>query len=117
MGKADALSRMTGLEMGENDNKDIVLLKPEFFICSIELEYPENELLEKIKQNKNIEKEIKNALNAGHKDWKEENGIIYWKNHIYVPVDRELQGKIIQNHHDTPLAGHPGQYKTWELIT
>jgi hypothetical protein len=27
MGKADALSRMTGLEMGENNNKDIVLLK------------------------------------------------------------------------------------------
>ena len=32
MGKADALSRMTGLEMGVNDNKDIILLKPEFFI-------------------------------------------------------------------------------------
>ena len=32
MGKADALSRMTGLETGVNDNKDIILLKPEFFI-------------------------------------------------------------------------------------
>ena len=32
MGKADALSRITGLETGVNDNKDIILLKPEFFI-------------------------------------------------------------------------------------
>ena len=32
MGKADALSRMTGLETGVNDNKDIILLIPEFFI-------------------------------------------------------------------------------------
>ncbi len=32
IGKADALSRMTCLEKGEKDNKNIVLLKPEFFI-------------------------------------------------------------------------------------
>ena len=31
-GKADALSRMTRLEMGVNDNNDVILLKPEFFI-------------------------------------------------------------------------------------
>ena len=32
MGKADALSRMTGLETGVNDNNNVILLKPEFFI-------------------------------------------------------------------------------------
>ena len=35
MGKADALSRMTGIETGVNDNKDIILLKPEFFIQAL----------------------------------------------------------------------------------
>ncbi len=32
MGKANALSRITGLKKGEKDNENIVLLKPEFFI-------------------------------------------------------------------------------------
>lgn len=32
MGKVDALSRMTNLEMGVNDNEDIVVLKPKLFI-------------------------------------------------------------------------------------
>ena len=37
MGKADALSRMTGLETGVNDNKDIILLKPDLFVRSLNL--------------------------------------------------------------------------------
>ncbi len=36
MGKADALLRMTGLQKGEKDNKNIVFLKPEFFISQIQ---------------------------------------------------------------------------------
>ena len=45
MGKADALSRMTGLETGVNDNKDIILLKPEFFIRQLH-DTPESEIVE-----------------------------------------------------------------------
>lgn len=40
-----------------------------------------------------------------------------WQGHIYVPKDKSLQGCIIGMHHDTQLAGHPGQYKTIELVT
>ena len=49
MGKADALSRMTGLETGVNDNKDIILLKPEFFIQQLH-DTPEMEIIEWIKK-------------------------------------------------------------------
>ena len=37
MGKADALSRMTDLKTGVNDNKDIILLKPDLFLQSLTL--------------------------------------------------------------------------------
>ena len=50
MGKADALSRMTGLEMGVNDNEDIVVLKLEYFISNLVIEYPEDEVLNLIKK-------------------------------------------------------------------
>ena len=36
---------------------------------------------------------------------------------IYLPPDEDLRADIIQAHHDTPIAGHPGRYKTEELIT
>ena len=56
-------------------------------------------------------------LKVGDKDWTFEDDMFYWKNWIYILKNQELQGKIIKVHHDSILAGHPGQYKTWELIT
>jgi hypothetical protein len=37
--------------------------------------------------------------------------------HIYVPKDSKLREDIIWEHHDSIVAGHPGRYKTQELIT
>ena len=34
-----------------------------------------------------------------------------------MPKDRALRGDIIRAHHDEKVAGHPGRYKTQELIT
>ena len=117
MGKADALSRMTGLETGVNDNKDIILLKPEFFIRQLH-DNPESEIVEWIKKSKNVDKTVIEALNSKTKDWVNEvDGIITWKNRMYVPIDRKLWTEIIKRHHDVITAGHPGQYKTWELVT
>ena len=36
---------------------------------------------------------------------------------MYVPKDHKLRIEIIKLHHDTPTAGHPGQWKTLELVT
>ena len=117
MGKADALSRMTGLETGVNDNKDIILLKPEFFIRQLH-DNPESEIVEWIKKSRNVNKTVIEALNSKTKDWVNEvDGIITWKNRMYVPIDRKLRTEIIKRHHDVITAGHPGQYKTWELVT
>jgi hypothetical protein len=36
---------------------------------------------------------------------------------VYVPRDKLLRQEIIQEHHNSRMAGHPGWYKTQELIT
>ena len=36
---------------------------------------------------------------------------------VYVPQDKELRAEIIWWHHDVPVAGHGGQWKTVELVT
>ena len=39
------------------------------------------------------------------------------KERVYVPKDEKLRIEIIQLHHDMPIAGHRGQWKTVELVT
>jgi hypothetical protein len=36
---------------------------------------------------------------------------------VYVPDNLDLQGKIIASCHDHPAAGHPGQARTYEMVT
>ena len=36
---------------------------------------------------------------------------------VYVLRDEKLRAKVICLHHDTPVAGHRGQWKTTELVT
>ena len=36
---------------------------------------------------------------------------------MYEPKDHKHRIEIIKLHHDTPSAGHPGQWKTLELVT
>jgi len=37
------------------------------------------------------------------------------KEKIYIP-EGELRGEMIQLHHDTPVGGHGGRWKTAELV-
>ena len=78
MGKADALSQMTGLETEVNHNKDIVLLKPELFVNALQMGNPEDELLNKIQKSSHLVKEtVQKATNKGDKEWTGEDSIFY----------------------------------------
>ncbi|MBW0505928.1 hypothetical protein O181_045643 [Austropuccinia psidii MF-1] len=42
--------------------------------------------------------------------------LLLFKDRVVIPRNHELQLDILQKHHDSPLAGHPGQEKTLKLI-
>ncbi|MBW0543056.1 hypothetical protein O181_082771 [Austropuccinia psidii MF-1] len=42
--------------------------------------------------------------------------LVLFKDRIVIPSNHELQLDILHKRHDSPLAGHPGQEKTLELI-
>lgn len=119
MVKSDLLSRRAGHEKGENDNLDVTMLKNKFFVREIILETPEEDLLKRIKRVKdNQDRIVIIALAKKEAKWvKHDDGLITWQDRIYVPRDSKLREDIIRLHHDTKLAGHPGHYKTQELIT
>jgi len=48
---------------------------------------------------------------------KSETGYLLYSNRIYVPDANDLRLRVLRDHHDHPLAGHPGQTKTLKLIS
>jgi transposase InsO family protein len=115
--KADLLSRRPDHAKGEEDNEDIVLLKPECF-RQLELIVEDNPFLTRIRQRRtNQDRVVKENVAAKEEGWEEVDGIVMWNERVYVPIDQKLREDIIREHHDSRLAGHPGQYRTHELIT
>src|SRR5262245_48042005 len=50
-------------------------------------------------------------------EWKERDGLILFRDRIYVPKNDELRRRIVAQHHDSLIAGHPGRWKTLELVS
>jgi len=48
---------------------------------------------------------------------REKDGLLYYKNRLYIPHDESLQTKIAQGCYDSVVAGHFAQEKTIELVT
>jgi len=49
--------------------------------------------------------------------WSEIDGILYFWGKIYVPPTSDIRRKIIALCHDSLIAGHPGRWKTLELVS
>jgi len=50
-------------------------------------------------------------------EWIEQDGLLDYKNRLYIPEDEALQAEIAQGCHDSLVAGHFGQEKRIEIVT
>jgi hypothetical protein len=48
-------------------------------------------------------------------EWSESDGLLMFRGKIYV--HRDLRRCIVEQHHDTRIAGHAGHFKTLELVS
>jgi len=72
--------------------------------------------LEEIRRNGTKEQEVIQALEKDNGlSWKED-GIVYMEGRIYIPNNRKLKEKILQENHDSVDVEHPGQQRMLELI-
>ena len=131
MGKADSLSRRPDWEVGvERDNENKTLVKPEQLevrrMEKIEIIVEGVDLLKEVKQSKvkdnEVVKIVEEIKQAGVKmlrdeEWREVDDIMYKERKVYIPKDDKLRAEIIRLHHDMPVGGHRGQWKTVELVT
>jgi len=128
MGKANVLSRRSDWEKRvEGDNKERMLLKPEWvrIIRAGEVIVEGVDILEKIRKLKakddKVIKAVEEMKKAGVKmlrdeEWREEDGLMLKKEKVYMPKDEALRVEIIRLHHDTPMGGHGGQWKMAEMV-
>ena len=128
--KADALSRRPDHKEGmlpADDNR--ILLDNKFFaIRATHTEPHDTVLRQRIKNAQSYDPEVSQALETilkngdssitkGLQDWNLEDGIILHRGHIYVPKDADLRRDIVKRYHNHPAIGHPGRWKTYELVS
>ena len=128
MGKPDALSQRADHETGAGNNDNIILLKPELFaICALEgmaIQGDEVNILKEICQRNqqgmqedavaqaarmlqaNKGKGVKSVCTD---EWQDEGGLLTFCGRIYVPNIPELWQWIVEQHHDSHIARHPGR--------
>ncbi|GLB45151.1 putative retrotransposable element tf2 155 kda protein type 1-like [Lyophyllum shimeji] len=135
MGKPDTLSRRPDHGDGSSDNADIVLLKPEFFavraLQGLIAAGEEDKILRDIQRgnregaHEDVVTKAAAALKSSHSgvrsvrsaEWSEDQGVLMFRGRIYVSNIPELRRRIIEQHHDSRVAGHPGRWITLELVS
>jgi len=90
------------------------------------IEGPEVDLLEKIKKARSKDEDVVRVVEEMKKagvrelrgdEWKLEEDLVLKEGKVYVPKDEELRVEVIRLHHNVPVAGHGGRWKTVELVT
>jgi len=118
---------------GSGDNEGVTLLKPMFFAVqaleAVELVGEEHGILSKIwrgnrqgQQADAVTKAVRGLKEGGQgsvcsSEWSIQDGFLCFQGKIYIPNDPELHCHIMAQHHNSKIAGHPGCWKTLELVT
>ena len=122
--KVDILSKKDQVNTKE-DNKDVQLLKEELWMRKTTAEVimlkriitiNDLEILKEIRRNNTKKKEVIQALEKKDElTWKE-NRIVYMEERVYIPNNKKLKEKILQENHDLVDVGYLGQQRMLELI-
>ena len=135
-GKADALTRRPGdLPEGGDErlkNMEQVVLKPQNLpkeLCLLADSLPAqgcrsiSDLMSDVYKTDPLPGKILEAIrtNGSLKDitvavCTKQDREIQYRGKCYVPKGDQLRLRLIQEHHDTALAGHPGRAKTFNLL-
>src|ERR1700677_1651506 len=130
--KVDLLLRRSDHDRGENDNENIILLKPEYFRIAalsqghVLINAEEIPLLTEIPKSKVYDESVVKAMEDLKKsstkrlcsdEWQLKQDLILFRGKVYVPKNDNLQCKVVELHHNSLSAGYPRQWNTIELIT
>lgn len=67
--------------------------------------------------NKHWPKSIRKQLKISMVECKVVEGLIYWRERLFIPPDDEVRTQILYRTHSSGPGGHPGRVKTIELVS
>jgi hypothetical protein len=125
MGKPDALSRRADHGSGQGDNDNLTLLAPELFrihaLAGVRLKSEEHNILREVRRSLRDDVQEKSIVKAARElrkdkgrgtikstERSESDGLLMFRDKIYVPNNRDLRCRIVEQPHDTRIAGHAG---------
>ncbi|KAF8752650.1 hypothetical protein RHS01_07611 [Rhizoctonia solani] len=125
-GKPDALSRR--LDYVDTSPEPEVMLPAEVFANTSEEELEiVTEIRSKLREDPSLEPIIQflteDADNAppsirkAYRDYNWEEDLLWYRGKLVVPDSEALKEQLLREFHDSPLAGHPGQQRTLELVS
>ncbi|KAF8749514.1 Reverse transcriptase (RNA-dependent DNA polymerase) [Rhizoctonia solani] len=125
-GKPDALSRR--LDYTDSPQEPEIMLPAEVFANTSEAELEiVTEIQGKLKDDPSLEPIIQflteDADNAplsickAYRDYNWEEDLLWYQGKLVVPDLEILKERLLREFHDSPLAGHPGQQRTLELLS
>ena len=90
-------------------------------------ELQDHPIRKRIRQEVEYDPEVKEALKLlkvgprqlrkGLEDWNLEDGLVLFQGKVCVPDNPGIRRDLVRLHHDSLEVGHPGTYKTMELIS
>ncbi|QRW25063.1 Transposon Tf2-7 polyprotein [Rhizoctonia solani] len=89
------------------------------FIAAIQTDSDLNDLIrDALHDDKAVHKILKSLEeDIPVKGWKIDNGLLYYHDRIYVPNEPEIRKAVLESRHDNPSTGHPGQFRTLDLLS
>ncbi|QRW20759.1 Retrotransposable element Tf2 protein [Rhizoctonia solani] len=126
LGKPDALSRRA--DYVETTQEPEVMLPAEVFANTSEEELEiVTEIRSKLREDPSLEPIIQflteDADNAppsirkAYRDYDWDEDLLWYQGKLVVPDAETLKERLLKEYHDSPLAGHPGQQQTLELLS
>jgi hypothetical protein len=110
--QADPLSRRPDHNDGSNDNNETTALPDELFARAIEISILERQTHQLQKENNELCLAWKKKYRIYQDEWK-----VWWKAGLLVVLDnKQLRHTFLQDYHDTPTSGHPGVWKTYQVL-
>ena len=90
---------------------------------TVSVEDEEAAILKRIRKAKDHnEKVVKAMWELGEgmvrsDEWERQGELVLHRGKVYVPKDPQLCHDLVQLHHDAWVTGHPGRWKTLELVS
>lgn len=135
MGRPDTLSRRADHGVSGDENKDVVLLSPEMFaikaLAAVDLTGDEGGMLREIREalqtrpeaEEEVVKAARELLGQARPrtsvaaEWSTSADLLLYHGKVVVPKNQDLRRRIVEQHHDSRVSGHPGRWKTLELVS